>query len=183
MADLEVSFRGDTEPQTTSYKARDLSPTQNSSSDVEESIRPPNTCRILQRKLELKVERAKRNYSHYQEENVSYLDCSNKIDDGMNVLFNIPLRNVNRNHRHWFQSVVCPYPGMWNKSLWLTTNQKGKNNPYNWLSYNTCKNLNILVMNVKRSRSSLPMCTRVAWRNKRNLQTPSVYRKWPSIQT
>ncbi|XP_017131272.1 uncharacterized protein LOC108148653 isoform X1 [Drosophila elegans] len=29
---------------------------------------PPNTCRILQRKLELKVERARRNYTQFQEE-------------------------------------------------------------------------------------------------------------------
>lgn len=29
---------------------------------------PPNTCRILQRKLELKVERARRNYTQYQEQ-------------------------------------------------------------------------------------------------------------------
>ncbi|XP_073820516.1 uncharacterized protein [Musca autumnalis] len=68
MADLEVSFRGAVEPKTTSYNARDSSPTYHSSSDVEDPIKPPNTCRILQRKLELKVERAKRNYSHYQEE-------------------------------------------------------------------------------------------------------------------
>lgn len=31
---------------------------------------PPNTCRILQRKLELKVERARRNYTQFQEEQV-----------------------------------------------------------------------------------------------------------------
>ncbi|XP_013097265.1 uncharacterized protein LOC106080429 isoform X1 [Stomoxys calcitrans] len=68
MADLEVSFRGATDIQSTSYKARDSSPTQHSGSDVEDTLKPPNTCRILQRKLELKVERAKRNYSHYQEE-------------------------------------------------------------------------------------------------------------------
>lgn len=35
-----------------------------------ERSEPPNTCRILQRKLELKVERARRNYTQYQEEQV-----------------------------------------------------------------------------------------------------------------
>ncbi|XP_026850993.1 uncharacterized protein LOC6587602 isoform X4 [Drosophila persimilis] len=33
-----------------------------------ERSEPPNTCRILQRKLELKVERARRNYTQFQEE-------------------------------------------------------------------------------------------------------------------
>ncbi|XP_037820571.1 uncharacterized protein LOC119609742 [Lucilia sericata] len=72
MADLEVTFRGPTsiitESQASSYKATSSSPTK-ISSDPEDSLKPPNTCRILQRKLELKVERAKRNYSHYQETN------------------------------------------------------------------------------------------------------------------
>lgn len=71
MADLEISFRGTADSESTSYNNRDSSPVHHSSSDAEDAIKPPNTCRILQRKLELKVERAKRNYSHYQEDSVS----------------------------------------------------------------------------------------------------------------
>ncbi|KAL9893230.1 uncharacterized protein ACN2A1_008457 [Glossina fuscipes fuscipes] len=83
MADLEVVFKGsicqNTQSCTTMYKAsKDLSIVDHhhhhhhqhdSNSDIEDHIQPPNTCRILQRKLELKVERAKRNYNQYQEEN------------------------------------------------------------------------------------------------------------------
>ncbi|XP_065368600.1 uncharacterized protein LOC135961057 [Calliphora vicina] len=68
MADLEVTFRGPTETQDSSFKANNSSPV-NLSSDPKDTLKPSNTCRILQRKLELKVERAKRNYSHYQETN------------------------------------------------------------------------------------------------------------------
>lgn len=75
MEDLEVTFRGPssitndlTRPST--FPATNTSPLH-LSSDPEDSIKPLNTCRILQRKLELKVERAKRNYTQYQESNVS----------------------------------------------------------------------------------------------------------------
>uniref|UniRef100_A0A1A9UNN8 Uncharacterized protein n=1 Tax=Glossina austeni TaxID=7395 RepID=A0A1A9UNN8_GLOAU len=76
MADLEVVFKSsicqNTQLCTTMYKAsKDMSIVdhRDSNSDIEDHIQPPNTCRILQRKLELKVERAKRNYNQYQEEN------------------------------------------------------------------------------------------------------------------
>ncbi|XP_023302583.2 uncharacterized protein LOC111684603 [Lucilia cuprina] len=72
MANLDVKFSGPTsiitKSQASSLKATSSSQT-NISNEPEESLKPPNTCRILQRKLELKVERAKRNYSHYQETN------------------------------------------------------------------------------------------------------------------
>uniref|UniRef100_A0A1B0G3I5 Uncharacterized protein n=1 Tax=Glossina morsitans morsitans TaxID=37546 RepID=A0A1B0G3I5_GLOMM len=76
MADLEVVFKGsicqNTQLCSTMYKAsKDMSIAdhRDSNSDIEDHIQRPNTCRILQRKLELKVERAKRNYNQYQEEN------------------------------------------------------------------------------------------------------------------
>uniref|UniRef100_A0A1A9ZFP9 Uncharacterized protein n=1 Tax=Glossina pallidipes TaxID=7398 RepID=A0A1A9ZFP9_GLOPL len=76
MVDLEVVFKGsicqNTQLCTTMYKAsKDMSIVdhRDSNSDTEDHIHRPNTCRILQRKLELKVERAKRNYNQYQEEN------------------------------------------------------------------------------------------------------------------
>ncbi|KAM7359346.1 uncharacterized protein ACRADG_007838 [Cochliomyia hominivorax] len=74
MVDLDVTFKGPysiaNEPHTSlSFPTRTSSPT-NCSSDPEDSLKPPNTCRILQRKLELKVERAKRNFSQYQETKV-----------------------------------------------------------------------------------------------------------------
>ncbi|XP_033150099.1 uncharacterized protein LOC108603534 isoform X1 [Drosophila busckii] len=67
MSDLEfeVAFRG---------ASKVYAPT---TIEIDEQARnaernePPNTCRILQRKLELKVERARRNYTQYQEEQVS----------------------------------------------------------------------------------------------------------------
>ncbi|EDV92649.1 uncharacterized protein LOC6563703 [Drosophila grimshawi] len=40
---------------------------------------PPNTCRILQRKLELKVERARRNYTQYQEEQATKTQAATLI--------------------------------------------------------------------------------------------------------
>ncbi|EDW81486.1 uncharacterized protein Dwil_GK11000 [Drosophila willistoni] len=40
---------------------------------------PPNTCRILQRKLELKVERARRNYTQFQEEQATKTQSSTLI--------------------------------------------------------------------------------------------------------
>lgn len=81
MADLEVVFKRsicqNTQLCSTMYKAsKDMSMAdqRDSNSDIEDRIQRPNTCRILQRKLELKVERAKRNYNQYQEENVRVLD-------------------------------------------------------------------------------------------------------------
>uniref|UniRef100_A0A1A9X2M0 Uncharacterized protein n=1 Tax=Glossina brevipalpis TaxID=37001 RepID=A0A1A9X2M0_9MUSC len=75
MADLEVVFRSSTSQNTqsctgTTYNvSTDLSPVHYNYSDDEDHTQTPNTCRILQRKLELKVERAKRNYNQYQEGN------------------------------------------------------------------------------------------------------------------
>ncbi|XP_037952983.1 uncharacterized protein LOC119683393 [Teleopsis dalmanni] len=77
MDELEVVFRGK------NVEANKDVENSNPTTDVQEHTagedsedgglirrQPPNTCRVLQRKLELKVERAKRNYSQYQEEKV-----------------------------------------------------------------------------------------------------------------
>lgn len=88
MADLEVVFRGSSGPtagrsvntvvpegmpdKTTATKA--LTPAALTARESEDdstatSNQPaPNTCRILQRKLELKVERARRNFSQHQQQ-------------------------------------------------------------------------------------------------------------------
>ena len=67
MENLEVSFKNVLE-ETKSSIPETEEDTENASQL--RSLQPPNTCRILQRKLELKVERAKRNYSNYQKEQV-----------------------------------------------------------------------------------------------------------------
>lgn len=66
--DFEVAFRG---------AGKVYAPTTIEIDEEEEATagsgrghEPPNTCRILQRKLELKVERARRNYTQFQEEQV-----------------------------------------------------------------------------------------------------------------
>lgn len=73
--EFEVSFRGGVSNKDTKHSGSKLNeivsgheePSSPTSLDTE-----LNTCRILQRKLELKVERAKRNYySQHQEEPVS----------------------------------------------------------------------------------------------------------------
>jgi len=71
MSDLEfeVAFRG---------AGKVYAPTTIEIDEEEEATgggrghEPPNTCRILQRKLELKVERARRNYTQFQEEQVCF---------------------------------------------------------------------------------------------------------------
>ncbi|KAH8375903.1 hypothetical protein KR200_006821 [Drosophila serrata] len=76
MSDLEfeVAFRG---------ASKVYAPTTIEIDEEEEAAaatgrghEPPNTCRILQRKLELKVERARRNYTQFQEEQVTYPEFS-----------------------------------------------------------------------------------------------------------
>ncbi|XP_067629606.1 uncharacterized protein [Eurosta solidaginis] len=93
MADLEVVFRGSGGPvigSTAGYRAKAVSTTNglantstagdSDDSTVNSTQPPPNTCRILQRKLELKVERAKRNYSQYQQqENIRKTQSENLI--------------------------------------------------------------------------------------------------------
>ncbi|KAH8358424.1 hypothetical protein KR093_000054 [Drosophila rubida] len=70
MSDLEfeVAFRGASKvyaPTTI-----EIDEDRDGARGAEGRNEPPNTCRILQRKLELKVERARRNYTQYQEEQV-----------------------------------------------------------------------------------------------------------------
>ncbi|ALC46148.1 CG31051 [Drosophila busckii] len=75
MSDLEfeVAFRG---------ASKVYAPT---TIEIDEQARnaernePPNTCRILQRKLELKVERARRNYTQYQEEQATKTQAATLI--------------------------------------------------------------------------------------------------------
>lgn len=108
MENLEVIFRGATPTisglQSKASKAKDSLPLQ-LSSDTEDVIKQPNTCRILQRKLELKVERAKRNYSQYQETNV----CSVHVDSSINnnSYFN-PAEIVNLQKRKSQSSTLIP---------------------------------------------------------------------------
>lgn len=59
---LKVAFKGTMNDDGPSSRCQTLPEVQN----IQMS-----TCKILQRKLELKVERAKKNYSQLQEENVS----------------------------------------------------------------------------------------------------------------
>ncbi|XP_036342428.1 uncharacterized protein LOC118751723 isoform X1 [Rhagoletis pomonella] len=81
MADLDVVFRGGgggggqvlTASTSTSATRTTITNATASAGDSDDSTAnsaqpAPNTCRILQRKLELKVERAKRNYSQYQQQ-------------------------------------------------------------------------------------------------------------------
>ncbi|XP_053952306.1 uncharacterized protein LOC128859358 [Anastrepha ludens] len=83
MADLEVVFRGSGGPapgsvasasgaepaaKTTASTAAAAAAGDSDDSNANSTHPAPNTCRILQRKLELKVERAKRNYSQYQQQ-------------------------------------------------------------------------------------------------------------------
>ncbi|TDG51968.1 hypothetical protein AWZ03_001638 [Drosophila navojoa] len=66
MSDLEfeVAFRGASKV----YAPTTIEIDEDRAARGTERSEPPNTCRILQRKLELKVERARRNYTQYQEE-------------------------------------------------------------------------------------------------------------------
>ncbi|XP_004530765.1 uncharacterized protein LOC101462463 [Ceratitis capitata] len=83
MADLEVVFRGSSGPvidgavtengekliNNKLHRAASLEAGESEDESRAISKQPaPNTCRILQRKLELKVERAKRNFSQYQQQ-------------------------------------------------------------------------------------------------------------------
>ncbi|KAH8318370.1 hypothetical protein KR059_005713 [Drosophila kikkawai] len=78
MSDLEfeVAFRG---------ASKVYAPTTIEIDEEEEAAatgrghEPPNTCRILQRKLELKVERARRNYTQFQEEQATKTQSSTLI--------------------------------------------------------------------------------------------------------
>ncbi|SPP80286.1 Hypothetical predicted protein [Drosophila guanche] len=75
MSDLEfeVAFRG---------AGKVYAPTTIEIDEEEEGherSEPPNTCRILQRKLELKVERARRNYTQFQEEQTTKTQSSTLI--------------------------------------------------------------------------------------------------------
>lgn len=71
MSDLEfeVAFRGASKV----YAPTTIEIDDDRAARGTERSEPPNTCRILQRKLELKVERARRNYTQYQEEQVGAL--------------------------------------------------------------------------------------------------------------
>ncbi|XP_030371766.1 uncharacterized protein LOC115622038 [Scaptodrosophila lebanonensis] len=66
MSDLEfeVAFRGAGKV----YAPTTIEIDEDELTNGHERNELPNTCRILQRKLELKVERARRNYTQYQEE-------------------------------------------------------------------------------------------------------------------
>lgn len=68
MSDLEfeVAFRGASKV----YAPTTIEIDEDRAARGTERNEPPNTCRILQRKLELKVERARRNYTQFQEEQV-----------------------------------------------------------------------------------------------------------------
>ncbi|XP_014100757.1 uncharacterized protein [Bactrocera oleae] len=77
MADLEVVFRGSSVPEATTNKtiapktvtSAALTAGESEDDSTTTSNQPaPNTCRILQRKLELKVERARRNFSQHQQQ-------------------------------------------------------------------------------------------------------------------
>lgn len=77
--ELEVAFRGCTNKENTltskpSGKLNEIVSGQEEHSPMSPTTASElNTCRILQRKLELKVERAKRNYyNQHQEETVSF---------------------------------------------------------------------------------------------------------------
>lgn len=74
MSDLEfeVAFRGSSSNKVYAPTTIEIDEGSGAGrgSAAGERNEPPNTCRILQRKLELKVERARRNYTQYQEEQV-----------------------------------------------------------------------------------------------------------------
>ncbi|XP_022234892.1 uncharacterized protein LOC111082944 [Drosophila obscura] len=84
MSDLEfeVAFRGAGKvyaPTTIEIDEQEELAAAAAARGGHERSEPPNTCRILQRKLELKVERARRNYTQFQEEQTTKTQSSTLI--------------------------------------------------------------------------------------------------------
>ncbi|XP_064550925.1 uncharacterized protein LOC135437036 [Drosophila montana] len=77
MSDLEfeVAFRGASKV----YAPTTIEIDEDRAGRGTERNEPPNTCRILQRKLELKVERARRNYTQFQEEQATKTQAATLI--------------------------------------------------------------------------------------------------------
>ncbi|XP_030562643.1 uncharacterized protein LOC115763978 [Drosophila novamexicana] len=77
MSDLEfeVAFRGASKV----YAPTTIEIDEDRAARGTERNEPPNTCRILQRKLELKVERARRNYTQFQEEQATKTQAATLI--------------------------------------------------------------------------------------------------------
>lgn len=68
---MEVIFKGTTNVHIDTDTKFNSATTGTDSACIKQRPYVSSTCRTLQRKLELKVERAKRNYNQYHEVNVS----------------------------------------------------------------------------------------------------------------